>query len=84
MRAVIDTNVLLSGLIWHGAPHTLIEQVRAGALTLVSSPALLTELAEVAHLALGAGGNSTASPTRASISSSRAICAAVRTLPSEV
>jgi putative PIN family toxin of toxin-antitoxin system len=38
VRAVIDTNVLLSGLIWHGAPH---------ALTLVSSPALLAELTEV-------------------------------------
>ena len=48
VRAVIDTNVLLSGLLWSGNPHILIEQVRAGALTLVSSPALLAELAEVA------------------------------------
>jgi putative PIN family toxin of toxin-antitoxin system len=47
VRAVVDTNVLLSGLLWHGKPHKLIEQVRAGALTLVSSPALLAELAEV-------------------------------------
>jgi putative PIN family toxin of toxin-antitoxin system len=47
VRAVIDTNVLLSGLLWQGTPHTLIEQVRAGTLTLVSSPALLAELAEV-------------------------------------
>jgi putative PIN family toxin of toxin-antitoxin system len=47
VRAVIDTNVLLSGLLWQGAPHTLIEQVRAATLTLVSSPALLAELAEV-------------------------------------
>jgi putative PIN family toxin of toxin-antitoxin system len=44
---VIDTNVLLSGLLWPGKPHRLIEQVRAGALILVSSPALLAELAEV-------------------------------------
>ncbi len=44
MRAVIDTNVLLSGLLWHGAPHALVEHVRAGTLTLVSSPALLAEL----------------------------------------
>jgi putative PIN family toxin of toxin-antitoxin system len=48
VRAIVDTNVLLSGLLWHGKPHFLIEQVRAGALTLVSSPALLAELAEVA------------------------------------
>lgn len=47
MRAVIDTNVLVSGLLWHGAPHTLLERVRAGGLTLVSSPALLAELEEV-------------------------------------
>lgn len=47
MRAVIDTNVLLSGLFWHGAPHALLEQVRAGSLMLVSSPALLAELADV-------------------------------------
>ena len=44
MRAVIDTNVLLSGLLWHGAPHVLLEHVRAGTLGLVSSPALLAEL----------------------------------------
>lgn len=38
MRAVIDTNVLLSGLLWRGAPHELLEQVRNGELTLISSP----------------------------------------------
>jgi putative PIN family toxin of toxin-antitoxin system len=47
VRAIIDTNVLLSGLLWRGAPHALIEQLRAGALSLVTSPALLAELAEV-------------------------------------
>ena len=47
MRAVIDTNVLISGLFWHGAPHALLEQVRGGALVLVSSPGLLAELADV-------------------------------------
>ncbi len=44
MRAVIDTNVLLSGLIWRGTPRGLIEQVRVGALSLVSSPFILAEL----------------------------------------
>ena len=47
MRAVVDTNVLLSGLLWRGTPHRLIEEVRAGALTLLTSPALLAELGEV-------------------------------------
>lgn len=47
MRAVIDTNVLLSGLLWRGTPHLLLERVRAGTLTLVSSPALIAELAGI-------------------------------------
>ena len=44
MRAVIDTNVLISGLLWNGAPHALMEYVREGALDFVISPALLAEL----------------------------------------
>jgi putative PIN family toxin of toxin-antitoxin system len=47
MRAVIDTNVLLSALLWSGPPHALLDQVRNGAVTLVSSPALLAELTTV-------------------------------------
>jgi hypothetical protein len=30
VRAVIDTNVLLSGLLWRGPAHRLIEAARAG------------------------------------------------------
>ena len=47
MRAVIDTNVLVSGLFWHGPPHMLLEHARDGALDLISSPALLAELTTV-------------------------------------
>lgn len=47
MRAIIDTNVLVSGLLWHGKPHALLERVRDGTVTLISSPALIAELAEV-------------------------------------
>jgi putative PIN family toxin of toxin-antitoxin system len=47
VRAIIDTNVLLAGLLWHGTPHALIEHVRNGTLTLISSPTLLAELTEV-------------------------------------
>jgi predicted nucleic acid-binding protein len=43
VRAVVDTNVLLSGLFWRGRRHTLMEQVPGGTLTLISSPALLAE-----------------------------------------
>jgi putative PIN family toxin of toxin-antitoxin system len=47
IRAVLDTNVVLSGLLWHGTPHALLDRVREGALAFISSPALLAELAEV-------------------------------------
>lgn len=47
VRAVVDTNVLISGLFWRGAPHVLLGDARAGRLSLVTSPALLAELAEV-------------------------------------
>lgn len=47
MRAILDTNVLLAGLLWHGPPHALLQHVRAGTISLVTSPALLAELADV-------------------------------------
>lgn len=47
MRVVVDTNVLIAGLLWRGLPHTLLEHVRAGTLSLVSSPVLLAELSDV-------------------------------------
>ena len=47
MRAVVDTNVLIAGLLWHGPPHALLGQARGGALAMVSSPTLQAELAEV-------------------------------------
>lgn len=47
MRAVIDTNVLISGLLWRGIPHRLLAHLADGSLLLVSSPALLAEIVEV-------------------------------------
>jgi len=47
VRAVFDTNVLVSALLWHGPPHALLEQVRNGSIALITSPALLVELADV-------------------------------------
>jgi putative PIN family toxin of toxin-antitoxin system len=44
---IVDTNVLVSGLLWRGPPHAVLEQIRSGALKFVSSPALLAEFAEV-------------------------------------
>jgi len=34
-------------LLWHGPPHELLARVRDGVISLVSSPAMLAELAEV-------------------------------------
>ena len=47
MRIVADTNTVVSGLLWHGAPRELIDAARARQVTLVTSAALLAELAEV-------------------------------------
>jgi predicted nucleic acid-binding protein len=44
---VIDTHVLIAGILWRGPPHALLEHVRAGTVGLISSPALLAELADV-------------------------------------
>jgi len=48
MRWVLDTNVVLSALLWQGTPYHLLEAVRQKpGLKLYSSPALLDELADV-------------------------------------
>jgi putative PIN family toxin of toxin-antitoxin system len=47
LRAILDTNVWLAGLLWHGPPHALLQHARAGTVSLVTSPALLAELADV-------------------------------------
>jgi putative PIN family toxin of toxin-antitoxin system len=47
LRAVLDTNVLIAGILWKGPPHALLEHVRAGTVSLISSPFLLAELADV-------------------------------------
>ena len=45
MRGVIDTNVLLSGLLWHGT--CAAQSCSSGNIELVLSQALLDELADV-------------------------------------
>jgi putative PIN family toxin of toxin-antitoxin system len=47
MRAVLDTNVLLSGLLWGGTPRAFIKLARIGRLSLVTSPHLLAEFAGI-------------------------------------
>lgn len=47
MRIVADTNTAISGLLWQGAPRRLIDACRARKVAIITSPALLAELAEV-------------------------------------
>ena len=47
MRLVLDTNVVVSGLIWDGPPRRLIDLAASGDVTLFSSTVLLEELAGV-------------------------------------
>jgi uncharacterized protein len=47
VRIVADTNTVLSGLLWQGSPRQLIDLARGRAFTLLTSTALLAELAEV-------------------------------------
>lgn len=54
MRIVLDTNVVVSALIWGGTPYRLIQAAADGDIELCTSPALLIELRDVlgrAHLA---------------------------------
>jgi uncharacterized protein len=47
VQIVADTNTVLSGLLWQGPPRQIIDQARAGAVTLHTSLTLVAELAEV-------------------------------------
>lgn len=45
MRLVLDTNVVIAGLLWNGHPRHLLDLAINGDVTLFSSPALIDELA---------------------------------------
>lgn len=48
MRIVLDTNIVLSALLWQGTPHHLLATIRQQpGVQLYSSTALLEELADV-------------------------------------
>ena len=48
MRIVLDTNVVLSALLWRGTPYRLLASIRQrSSIQLYSSTALLEELADV-------------------------------------
>jgi len=47
VRIVLDTNVVISALLWRGTPYQLLDAVRRSNAQLYSSTSLLEELADV-------------------------------------
>lgn len=48
MRIVLDTNVVISGLLWRGTPYRLLRVAgETDVVELIASPVLLAELSEV-------------------------------------
>jgi putative PIN family toxin of toxin-antitoxin system len=47
MRVVADTNIVISGLLWHGLPRLLLDKARTQELELFTSVILLAELEDV-------------------------------------
>ena len=49
MRAVIDTNVVISGMLWSGRPRTLLQAIESGHGEIFTTEALVDELRDVLH-----------------------------------
>lgn len=47
MRLVLDTNVVVSALLWGGLPYQLLRLATEGDVTLYTSPALVGELSDI-------------------------------------
>ncbi len=45
MRLVVDTNVVVSALLWNGLPRRLLDIARSGDVEIYTSGVLLAELA---------------------------------------
>lgn len=49
VRAVLDTNVLISAMVFKGESHHLVATWRSGHLRLFASPAIVAEYVQVLH-----------------------------------
>jgi predicted nucleic acid-binding protein len=47
MRLVLDTNTVVSGLLWSGPPRQVLDTARVGQVTLFTTLVLLAELDDV-------------------------------------
>ena len=50
MRIVLDTNVLMSGIFFGGAPGTILRAWQAGQITLAASPEIVEEYVATAEV----------------------------------
>lgn len=83
LRAVADTNTVVSGLLYRGSERALLDAARAGALSLYTSAALLAELADVLPRAKFAQRLAAANITPARIAR-RYARLAIRILPAHI
>lgn len=49
MKVVMDTNVLISALLWQGPPNDILKLVKKAKFELCITPSLLEELSNVLH-----------------------------------
>lgn len=49
LRVVLDTNVVVSGMLWGGAPREILKLASAHTIQAVVSEAMLDELSDVLH-----------------------------------
>lgn len=49
LRLVLDTNTIVSGLLWHGNEFELLEKIEGGQAHMLINPEMLTELHRVLH-----------------------------------
>lgn len=47
MKVVLDTNVIISGILWPGLPNKVLKLAKIGKLQLCTNPTLLKELSNV-------------------------------------
>jgi len=50
IRAVIDTNVALSGLLWWGEPGKLLSRADSGEFVILTTSAMIEELTRILYL----------------------------------
>lgn len=47
IKAVLDTNVVISALFWKGTPHAIVEKILKGSFISVTSYEILKEIIKI-------------------------------------